>query len=334
MNLAHYQHRLPQFKNVETETFNAQHSTLNIQRALFAHKKDSPDAPPPRDLASEIQQILTQGPAISRSQRELGPGFTGNTLNNLQLTLEGTPATGAEGGYWINSKTGQRSATAPTPGPFGLSQQGWQYVKPQAATPAQRGLLDIYRNDVIPAQTGAATATRTATYSDLRNLNPGQAGLLDTMTTQAQSELDAGSRLTPDEIYQATNPVKADWASRGFSAGTMPEGLDETLQLYEGGQNLLERRRRNATGTAALGSSLYTLPALGYGTGDAMNLMGNAQGFGGAGGNVFQQLGGYGSDLFNTNLNAQAAANTNQANANNATTSGLVTTGLTVALIA
>ena len=53
--------------------------------------KDSPDAAPPRDLAKEISQILSQSGALYNSEAQYGPLNLGLDLNNLNLALEGTP---------------------------------------------------------------------------------------------------------------------------------------------------------------------------------------------------------------------------------------------------
>lgn len=272
---------------------------------------------PPRNLAGELDQILGRGPALLASQEQLSPAYTGLSLRNLNMALSGTPATAGEAGYWINSRTKERRATKPSSGFFGTDAEGWQYVQPTAGMAAQRGLLDIYGSDLVPAVNEANTARRTATYNDLRGLNPSEAGLYDELAAGALSDLRAGDRLTPDQIYRATQPVRADWASRGFGPGTMPEGLDESLQLFAGGQDLLERRRRNAAGTAALGSELYTMPALNFSPGDsAQSLLGLAGGTA-APYNVFGQLGGYGSNLFGQNYGG--ALQTNVERARNAT---------------
>lgn len=326
MNLARYQHRLPRFKNVAQEI----PPLAAPCPALFAHKKDSPDSPPPRDLAAEIQQILSQGPAIYRSQRELSPQNLGLDLSNLNLALEGTPGRAAEGGYWVNSKTGERSSSKPKTNFFGMTEQGWQYVPPTAATPAQRGLKQIFSEDIQPQATRSATMA----YNDLRGLNPGGSALFDELQSGALSDLKAGDRLTPDQIYRATQPVRADWASRGFGPGTLPEGLDETLQLYEGGQDLLTKRRAAAAGTLALGNDLYTLPAFQYGQQQGNQLLGLATGYGKGSGNVFGQIGGYGSDLFGSNQNQAYTDSVNRANTNNANTANTLGTIASLALFA
>src|SRR5574337_205776 len=42
----------------------------------------------------------------------------------------------------------------------------------------------------------------------LRALNPAQAGIYDTLNQQAQAGLAAGSRLTPDQSFAASNPAR------------------------------------------------------------------------------------------------------------------------------
>lgn len=249
----------------------------------------SPEPPPNRRFNNEIQRILAMGPALLSSQQELSPQYTALDLQNLAISLNG-----------------------------------------QDGTP---GLLGQYSTNILPALTGAQntanTATRTADVTDLSSLgpdavsalratNPQTAALIDTLTGQAESGLAAGNRIGPNDVYNIVNPVRSDWANRGLG-GSMPAGLAEALQLYAGGNTLQRQRQGFAGDVAGLNSALLTQPALAFLRGNAASPAAGQNFLAGAGGfsrtpNVFDQLGGYASDLFNTNYNAQAAANIASAN--------------------
>jgi hypothetical protein len=319
----------------------------------------SPDAPAPRDLAGEIQQILSQGPALLASDATLGPQYTGLDLRNLQLALEGAPegtqtiheptSTNA----WRNTRTGEISYQDPfqaleqddwrsgrrwSPGGRNSQSNEWQpYVVQgtttrEVSTPATPGLLDIYRDTLIPGMTDINTTTRTAAYNDLRTLNPEQAGLMDQLNEEARLGLEAGSRLSPEETYRVVNPVRSDWASRGLGASA-PAQLDEALQLFVSGDQLLDRRMDRATQTATLNNALYTQPAFAAGSVDMNSLLGMGSQYGQQP-NILQQLGGYGSDVFNSNFNADAAHGINSANAANAQTATYAQLAASIAMAA
>lgn len=317
-------------------------------------------SPPPRDLAQEISSILSQGPALLRSEQSLSPEQVGLDLSNLELALYGTPAGTRtltnqvpEAG-WLNTQTGQFSATDPALDPAnafpnkgggqGMGRAGqptWIPYTRQTAqtqtvdTPAQRGLYDLLQSGTErfgQIQNEANTASRTATYNDLRRLNPGQASLYDLLTADAAAGIKAGDRLTPEETFNTVNPVRANWAARGLG-NSAPGQLDEAVNLVTAGRGVGQQRRGNAASTAQLGNQLYTAPALAFApdtTGGAQNFLGYGGGYGQQP-NILQQLGGYGSDLFNTNFNAEAASNISKANARNANTQAAVGTALTVA---
>jgi hypothetical protein len=201
--------------------------------------------PQTRDLSGEISAILSQGPAILKSQQELSPGFNA------------------------------------------LRQQ-------------------------------ASTATRTANMGDLASLGPGavanmqaldpaSAALYKSLQSDAAAGLAAGDRLTSDQAYNVTNPIRSSYASRGFAPGAL-QGLEEGVNLFGAGNALGQQRRTNAAGVASLGQALYTNPALQWlspGSTVAPS--------------VLDQLGGYGSSLFGQNTGNQQqtefwnAANTQKA---------------------
>lgn len=166
----------------------------------------------------------------------------------------------------------------------------------------------------------ANTATRSAGQADLASLgaqygqaiqaiNPGQTGLYNQLVQQAGQGLSAGSRLTPDQQYQATNPSRSAWAARGFTADALPGQLDQAVNLARAGDNTRVQRQNFAQQVAQQGNNMYTQPALSSILGTGSQAAGQYGAISGQNPDTFNSLLGYGSDLFNTNYNAQAAAN-------------------------
>ncbi len=205
-------------------------------------------------------------------------------------------------------------------------------------TPGTPGYLDLYQNLVAPALTAtgtaANTATRAANVNDLATygpgvtgalsaISPGTAALTDNLTKTATDQLALGTQLDPNSVAQTNAAVNANWANRGLGTSA-PAQLDDALQLYGGGQNLLATREAAAGSAANLGYNLYTSPALSI-LGVNSNVPGQAQSFtgtanaaaGGAasGDNTILSTSSLDS-LFNLAYNANAA--TNISNANNA----------------
>jgi hypothetical protein len=198
----------------------------------------------------------------------------------------------------------------------------------------QPGYLSTYANEVVPtitgAQTAANTATRTANVADMNNLgpaaaatvrsiNPGQTALMDSLTQTATDQLNLGTQLDPDTASNITSSVRNNWASRGLGTSA-PASLDEAMQLYAGGQNLLQQRESSAGAVAGMNNSFYTNPVL-----SMMDFTSNAPAGGqtltATGANqagnsaVIPQNSAY--DMFNTAFNAstagQIAGNNNRA---------------------
>lgn len=126
--------------------------------------------------------------------------------------------------------------------------------------------------DALPTILGIDTTTRTANLNDLTNLgpgyvsaikasNPGQTALTDQLTKTATDQLKLGSTIDPDTSSKITSAVRTNWANRGLG-DSMPAGLDEALQLFGGGQNLLNQRESAAGQAATLNANLYEDPLL------------------------------------------------------------------------
>ena len=244
-------------------------------------------------MSKEISQILSQGPALLASQQNLAPGYTNLNLRSTSDYLNGTPG--------------------------------------------QMGALDIYGQRVLPSITAANdaanTTARTALNNDLTNLGPGmtagiqalnpsQTNIYNTLATQAQQGLAAGNQMTPAQLAQLNNSIRSSQGARGMSYGPAAS-YSEVMANSAYGDQLQQQRQQAAGAVADMGNRYYTLPGIQALTGTS-GASGQAQSFFGSGanttqgtGNTFNELGGYASDLFNTNYNGQAAANISGANAQN-----------------
>lgn len=200
-------------------------------------------------------------------------------------------------------------------------------------TPGTPGYLDIFSQDVVPAISGATaaanTATRTANTADLTNLgpstlsairgaNPAQTELMDSLTKTATDQLGLGSMLDPNTTARITSGVRGDWASRGLGTSA-PAQLSEAMNLYGGGQDLLQSREAEAGTVANLNQNMYTNPLLDMigatsnapAMGQTMTATGNTAGAN-AGPTVVTQPD-YMS-MFDTAFNANAAQNISAGN--------------------
>lgn len=126
----------------------------------------------------------------------------------------------------------------------------------------QPGFLSEYQNSIMPAltaaQTTANTATRTANLNDAANLtpqylaneraaNPGAAGLLDNLTSNANRDLSYGTELTPAEKTQLNQSVRGGEAARGMGNGPA-DVFDESMADTGFGQSLYQQRQGEAQG--------------------------------------------------------------------------------------
>ena len=295
--------------------------------------KSSPSSPSPEQVAASTQKsyqgILDLYPQLFGMEQLYGPQQVSQGLSNLSSALYGTPAgsrtvtTQTPVSGYTNRRTGQFVTDLTNVGnrqrdqwtPFTQMQNQTQTVN----TPASEGLLSLYGR-TMPQVNQWNADSRAATYDSLRSMNPGQASLYDLLNSTTRDQLAAGDRLTPQQTWQATQGVRSNWADRGLGNAPLA-GLDESLQLFGGGQNLLNQRIKNANDTAQLGSQLYDLPSLMY---SPQTSVSDVLGLGGSYGHtpsIAGQLGLSGSDTFGTMWNTDATQRINAANANNAAVS-------------
>jgi len=157
------------------------------------------------------------------------------------------------------------------------------FLNGQNGTP---GFLSEYMNQILPTQTAANTAIRTANLQDAANLtptviageraaNPGAAGLLDTMTSNANRDLGYGTQLTPAEQVQFNQSARGGSAARGLGFGPS-DVFNETLADTGFGQNLYQQRTGQAGNMSDQLQKFYGNPV------GMISGMGNSSGIGAA----------------------------------------------------
>lgn len=243
---------------------------------MFGHKVKAPKA---RSLGGEINTILGLGNELYEDAAQYSPLYADLAAGNVARTTN--------------------TLTSNLLGQYGGAAN-------------QVGAV----NTDLLAQFGGANVAK------LRDMNPGQSELYDLLTQSAREGLAAGSRMTSDQMAAVRNPVRGDWAARGFSADTLPGQLDEAVAMARAGDNVLGQRQQTAASVADLGNQFYTQPAanvaLSAGGASGAELLGLGSSLGANTGmatrGTFDMAGDYGSDVFNTNYNAKAAANIAEAN--------------------
>jgi hypothetical protein len=149
--------------------------------------------------------------------------------------------------------------------------------------------------------------------------NPDSAALLKKLTESATSGLQAGSQLAPQDVYNATQPVQADYAQRGLFNSDAAR-LAQALGLATQGQGLLNQRQQFAQqtyGQNAAVNQFQTPLSLGLTQGESQAPGLATAVAGGAGPTIISPASTY--DMFNTAYNARTASNI--AGANNAAAS-------------
>lgn len=189
----------------------------------------------------------------------------------------------------------------------------------------QRGLLDIYSNEVAPKlgelERSQLSLQRGSDIADVQKLGPAAlkafmdsdpetAALIEEMTKQSQGELRMGGQLTATDRREAAQAIRGRQA--GMLGGTGGAGdFGEALGISQYGQGLRDRRRSFANDVVGLRNRIYgdafqrVLGRPGAGIGASAGVIGQAgsMGKGGATG-LLNPESGYASDIYNTNFNA------------------------------
>ena len=205
-----------------------------------------------------------------------------------------------------------------------------QYQKLQldllrSATPE---LLQLYKDQISPAMSEAEAASRSRSragdIADISTLgpqaraaikaaSPEQAALADKLTAQAQSGLNAGSRLTPEQQRQVEQQTRGSFAARGL-AGSPTAGLQEAVRSQLSGAGMQQQRSQQAMGALGASQGVYGdvfqqvlgRPSQAFGAGQGF--IGQAQGFNP--GQLFNPESQYAANLIGGNQQAELAART------------------------
>ena len=198
----------------------------------------------------------------------------------------------------------------------------------------QSGLLKTFE-DIAPRtqrlQDEAQNAQRTsdlrsiqdlgpAMVRALRDADPQQAELLKALNESALGDLAAGTRLSPDQLRETQQNVRASQAARGVGWGNA-DATAEAFSVGDRGLALSTQRQLTAQNVARLNAATGADPSLAIlgrpsqGAQAGQALLGQGQqGAAQSGPSLFNPESAYGADVYNTNFNANAAANIASAN--------------------
>lgn len=248
---------------------------------------------PQRDLyaetAGELSAKANLAPKVYRTEAEFRPQYNALDLQSIDQLLNGIGEGTRDLEYtemvtkYRNPTTGELSDTPRTTGSSaGTTRQGgggitvWQPVQmpvvktrtvSTSATPGYLDMADRVAGRVADIEARGLSAQRAADIRDVQQLgglslaaqqsaDPRTAGLIESLTTEAQGELDAGYALTPEQMRLAQQSVRA--RHQGTLKGTGPSGdLAEAIGVSEYAQNLRNQRRQFAAGVTGLRSGVY-----------------------------------------------------------------------------
>lgn len=194
---------------------------------------------------------------------------------------------------------------------------------------AQRGLLSLYENDIIPSQIRQATAQRAGDIADVQNLSPAMrtalrtadpdsAKLLDLENQQAGDELGMGAGLDPSLMRLVSQSIRGRQNGSLLSNGNAG-AYDEALKTGQFGMDLRDRRRGFASNVVGQNQAFYgnpfervlnrSNPNAALATSGAASSLGNS-----SVPRYTNPESPYAGDLYNTNFNAAVAAAINAKN--------------------
>lgn len=233
--------------------------------------------------AKYLQLLKAYGAGVPdqlKLERDYAPQYTALQLDQMQKALFGQ--NGAPGYLDL----------------YGATVPELSRVQSTANTDARKANL----NDLSTLAPGVLTA--------LRNANPGEANLMDLITQSATEQMQLGTQLDPNQMAEINRMVLGNWSNRGLGTSN-PAQLDEALQYFAGGQDLLNRRTQTATNAVNLNQQTYSDPLMAM-----LGLTSNAPGAGQA---LTATGAGYGSaqpSIVPTNdaMSMLGGAYTNQAN--------------------
>ena len=199
-------------------------------------------------------------------------------------------------------------------------------------------IADIYAQTapkLAQASVGANSVQRAGDINDIATLgpqaraalrasSPDQARLLDSITSQAQAGLDAGSQLTPEQARLAQQQSRQALSDRGLATGPNA-ALDEAVRQQMMGAGVQQQRQQSGLQALGANQQFYGDPfsqilgRSGQGFGATAGALGQAQGTNP--GALFNPESQYSADINNQNWQGVLASRTASA-ANTASLAG------------
>lgn len=215
-----------------------------------------------KELQSNLRSQVKLMPELYAAESAWMPAWSGLALNAQRDNLFGTSD------RVVTSGTGKKAKSVTLPGSAGLLSTF------EAALPQVRNMMT----------------------------DPTTAGLLDTMTGDAQTELGLGTRLDPDQMRLVQQSVRAGQADRGMGYGNA-DVYGEVLGASQFGQSLRNQRRAYAGDVVGLRQKIYGPAMAQTGT-----MMGISSGMGAGGPQTFNPESSYagGINAGNQSINWQA----------------------------
>ena len=189
-------------------------------------------------------------------------------------------------------------------------------------------LLKLYKEQIAPTmgevEAISRSRSRAGDIADISALgpqaraaikaaSPEQAALADSLTAQAQSGLNAGSRLTPEQQRQVEQQTRGSFAARGL-AGSPTAGLQEAVRSQMSGAGMQQQRSQQAMGALGASQGVYgdvfqqVLGRPSQAFGASQGFVGQAGGFNP--GQLFNPESQYAANLIGGNQQAELAART------------------------
>ena len=189
-------------------------------------------------------------------------------------------------------------------------------------------LLKLYKEQIAPTmgevEAISRSRSRAGDIADISTLgpqaraaikaaSPEQAALADSLTAQAQSGLNAGSRLTPEQQRQVEQQTRGSFAARGL-AESPTAGLQEAVRSQMSGAGMQQQRSQQAMGALGASQGVYgdvfqqVLGRPSQAFGASQGFVGQAGGFNP--GQLFNPESQYAANLIGGNKQAELAART------------------------
>lgn len=262
------------------------------------------DAPAPRNMAQEGRESL-------QAQVDLAPDTYANRAKYDPLYTD------------LQTQTVRQALLGSDQSPGMLSTL-------EQVAPRIQALTDSAQNQQRTQDVEALRTLGPQAVQALRNADPMQAALIARLNQEASSGLDSGASVDPSLAHTIGQQFRSRAAANGLGFG-LSDAVGEAFALGETGNRLRQQRQQFAQGIAGVNAATGADPALAIlgrpsqAAGGAQSFLGQGQSnAGGRGAPDFNPFNAYGSDLFNTNYNAAAAADIAGANA----TSSIIGGGL------